>query len=49
MKISILSNKQLIEAYNQAQKLNLDEEFINMLKKEIELRKLCKKQKSSDS
>lgn len=36
----LLTDNQLLEAYNQAKKMNLDEAFINMLKKEIEARKL---------
>jgi hypothetical protein len=49
MKTFTLSNQQLIEAYTQARKLNLDEEFIHMLKKEIEARNLSKKAEPSDA
>lgn len=49
MKRLNLSNEQLIQAYNQAKKLNLDEGFIYMLKKEIETRNLSKKTEPSDS
>ncbi|WP_083256061.1 sporulation histidine kinase inhibitor Sda [Domibacillus iocasae] len=45
MKRSVLSDKELLQAYHQAQKLNLDKEFINMLKEEIQLRKLSEKSK----
>ncbi|MCM3790069.1 sporulation histidine kinase inhibitor Sda [Domibacillus indicus] len=40
MRNSHLSDDQLLEAYNQAIKLNLDKEFSNMLEEEIERRKL---------
>lgn len=49
MKLSILPNQQLIQAYNQAKKLNLDEEFIQILKKEIEARNLSQKVEPSDA
>ena len=49
MKRFILSNHQLIQAYNEAKKLNLDEEFIQMLKKEIEARNLSKKAEPLDA
>lgn len=49
MKLSILSNQQLIQAYNEAKKLNLDEEFIEILKKEIEARDLSKKAEPFDA
>nr|WP_156153513.1 sporulation histidine kinase inhibitor Sda [Domibacillus robiginosus] len=44
----MLSNQQLIQAYNQAKKLNLDERFIDMLKKEIEARHLLNEAEPSD-
>lgn len=47
MKNSISSDNQLLEAYNQAEKMNLDKEFINLLKKEIDLRKLSKQAENS--
>lgn len=43
MKSLNLSNHQLIQAYNQAKKLDLDVEFIQVLKKEIEARNFSKK------
>ena len=49
MKRFILSDQQLIQAYNQAKNLNLDEEFIQILKKEIEARNLDQKAEPSDA
>lgn len=49
MRLSILSDQQLAQAYNQAKKLNLDEAFIQMLKKEIESRNLFKETKPFDA
>lgn len=46
MGIFILSDNQLQEAYNQAKKMNLEKEFIKMLKKEMKLRKLSEKAKA---
>ncbi|WNS79262.1 sporulation histidine kinase inhibitor Sda [Domibacillus sp. DTU_2020_1001157_1_SI_ALB_TIR_016] len=42
-----LSDEQLVKAYNQAKKMKLDKEFINMLEKEIKLRKLSDKEKKT--
>ncbi|MFA9556284.1 sporulation histidine kinase inhibitor Sda [Evansella sp. AB-rgal1] len=36
-----LTDKQLLEAYHQALELDLDEEFLIMLREEIENRELC--------
>jgi hypothetical protein len=47
--MSILSNQHLIQAYNQAKKLNLEKAFIHMLNKEIEARNLSKKLVPSDA
>jgi hypothetical protein len=48
MKRSVLSDKELLQAYHQAQRLNLDKEFISMIKKEIQSRKLSEISKTPD-
>lgn len=42
-----LTDKQLLQAYDQAKSLNLDKEFVDMLKKEVELRNLSEKSKNT--
>lgn len=46
MGYSLLSDELLLKAYNQAKKMNLDKDFIDLLQKEIALRKLSIKEKT---
>ncbi|MHA6252175.1 sporulation histidine kinase inhibitor Sda [Oceanobacillus sp. CAU 1775] len=42
-----LSDELLLESYNTARKLNLNEDFLSLMKKEIEKRRLVKEKSTS--